>query len=66
MTTTQRPWAHLVAVAAPGGRVGYVLTDQIHTIAGTRLLGRQPAWTLSDDEVDAIRAVLARMTDLAS
>lgn len=62
LTTRQRPdWIHRVAVGPPGGKVSYAVTEQVRTIARSRLTSR--LGELSDDERDALRRVLSKMVD---
>ena len=67
LTTRERPgWIHRIAVVGRGDMGGYVITEQVRTIARTRLVGHRPAWTLTADEIDDVRRVLAKMLDLAT
>jgi mRNA interferase MazF len=62
LTTRERPgWLHRVAVKGPCP-ASYVLTEQVRTIAVSRLSG--PPHTLQPEEIAEIRRVLAKMLDL--
>jgi mRNA interferase MazF len=65
MTTTERPdWLHRVRIDMPGGRVGWVITEQMRTVADSRLADRKPIYKLDAKQILAVRDVLARMVDL--
>lgn len=65
MTTRERPGLlHHLRIEIPGKPTGYVLTEQIRTIAAARLTGTAPMWELKDDQISEVRRVLGRMLDL--
>jgi mRNA interferase MazF len=65
LTSRERPgWLHRVAVTRPGRTTSYVLTEQVRTIARSRLTGQAPAWVLSDQEAEQVRTVLRKMIDI--
>jgi mRNA interferase MazF len=59
----RRQWLHRVPVAG-GARSSWVITEQLRTIARSRLFGTNPAWVLSPAEIVAVRQMLTRMLDL--
>lgn len=54
----RRGWIHRVPVGSGGG---WVITEQIRTVAADRLRRPAPEITLSGDELDQVRHVLAQM-----
>jgi mRNA interferase MazF len=67
LTTRERPgWVHRVPVAGRGKDRGFAITEQVRTVARTRLVGHRPAWVLTDDEITETRTVLAKMLDLVA
>lgn len=59
LTSRERPgWLHRVPV---GGGVGWVITEQLRTIAAQRFRRRAPEITLSDGELAEVQRVLAKM-----
>ncbi|WP_432830025.1 type II toxin-antitoxin system PemK/MazF family toxin [Dactylosporangium sp. CA-092794] len=65
MTTRERPgWLHRVPLRAPHGQGGFVITEQVRTVARSRLQGRRPAWVPTHDEVAAVKQVLRQMIDV--
>lgn len=54
----RRGWRHRVHVSSGGG---WVITEQIRTVAAARFRRPAPEITLSEDEVDEVRYVLAQM-----
>ncbi len=59
LTSVERPgWLHRVPVADGGG---WVITEQVRTIAVQRLRRPAPEITLSDDELAEVQRVLAKM-----
>lgn len=54
----RRGWLHRVHVASGGG---WVITEQIRTVAAARFRRYAPEITLADDELDDVRHVLAQM-----
>jgi mRNA interferase MazF len=54
----RRGWMHRVHVGAGGG---WIITEQIRTVAATRFRRYAPEITLSEDELDEVRHVLAQM-----
>jgi len=62
LTTRERPgWLHRIPVKGPGA-VSYVVTEQVRTIAVSRLAG--PPQTLQPEEIAEVRRVLAKMLDV--
>ena len=65
LTTRARSgWIHRVAIALTGKPVSYALTEQVRTIARSRLVGQTPAWVLAEREVGEVRVVLRKMLDI--
>ncbi|WP_433054481.1 type II toxin-antitoxin system PemK/MazF family toxin [Dactylosporangium sp. CS-033363] len=65
VTTRERPgWLHRVSVHPADRPTGFVVTEQLRTIARSRLQGQRPAWVLTDDEVSAVKTVLRQMVDV--
>jgi mRNA interferase MazF len=65
LTTVERiGWLHRMAVALPGQKTGWAITEQVRTISATRLTGTEPLGQLDEDQIVAIRSVLGRMLDL--
>jgi mRNA interferase MazF len=65
VTTRTRPgWMHRVPVRPADRPTGFVITEQVRTIARTRLQGQRPAWVLTDEETAAVKRVLRQMLDL--
>ena len=59
LTSVERPgWLHQVPVADGGG---WVITEQVRTIAVQRFRRPAPEITLSDDELAEVQRVLAKM-----
>lgn len=59
LTSDERPgWMHRVRIAAGGG---WVITEQIRTVAAARFRRHAPEITVSDDELEEVRHVLAQM-----
>lgn len=59
LTSVERPtWMHRVHVASGGG---WVITEQIRTVSAERLRRPAPQITLTPDELDEVRRVLAQM-----
>jgi mRNA interferase MazF len=54
----RRGWMHRTHVAAGGG---WVITEQIRTVSADRFRRHAPEITLSKDELDEVRHVLAQM-----
>ncbi len=54
----RRGWMHRVHVVSGGG---WVITEQIRTVSADRLRRYAPEITLSEDELDEVRHVLAQM-----
>ncbi len=54
----RRGWMHRVQVGSGGG---WVITEQIRTVAADRFRRHAPETTLSADELDQVRHVLAQM-----
>jgi mRNA interferase MazF len=62
VTTRERPgWLHRIAIHPENRPTGYVITEQVRTVARSRLEGRRPAWVLTNDEVTAVKTVLQQM-----
>lgn len=61
LTTTRRGWMHHVPVA--GGR-GFVLTEQIRTVAADRFRRHAPEIGLTDEELTQVRRLLPQMLTL--
>ena len=62
LTTVERPgWLHRVRVAGTGG---WVITEQIRTVAVDRFRRYAPEITLEPRELSEVRRVLARMVDI--
>jgi len=57
-TVERRGWIHRVHVAEGGG---WVITEQIRTVSADRFRRYAPEITLSNDELDEVRRVLAQM-----
>lgn len=65
LTTVERVgWLHRTEVLVPGHRTGWAITEQVRTISAARLTGAGPIGRLDEDQVAAIRSVLAKMLDL--
>jgi mRNA interferase MazF len=65
MTTRERPgWMHRIRIDIPDRPVGYAITEQVRTVARTRVSGNSPLYTLSAEQVLAVRTVLSKMIDL--
>ncbi len=65
VTTRERSgWIHRVPVHPASRPVGFVITEQVRTIARSRLQGQRPAWVLADDEISAVKTVLRQMIDV--
>lgn len=63
LTSVHRPgWLHRVHVGAGGG---WVITEQVRTLAAQRLRRPAPEIALSDDELGEVQRVLARMLFIA-
>ncbi|MGC1206891.1 MAG: type II toxin-antitoxin system PemK/MazF family toxin [Ornithinimicrobium sp.] len=63
LTSVQRPgWLHRVRIDAGGG---WVITEQVRTLAAQRLRRPAPEITLSNDELSEVQRVLARMLFIA-
>jgi mRNA interferase MazF len=59
LTSVDRPgWLHRIHVAAGGG---WVITEQIRTVSADRFRRYAPEITLSREELDDVRHVLAQM-----
>lgn len=59
MTSVERPgWIHRVGVSAGGG---WVITEQIRTVAADRFRRPAPEIVLTDDELRQVRHVLGHM-----
>lgn len=59
LTSVERPgWIHRVGVAAGGG---WVITEQIRTVAADRFRRHAPEIGLTDDELRQVRHVLGHM-----
>lgn len=59
LTSVERPgWLHRVAVAIGGG---WVITEQVRTIAVQRFRRPAPEITLSEDELVEVQRVLTKM-----
>lgn len=63
-TRERSGWLHRVAVHPAGRPVGFVITEQVRTVARSRLQGQRPAWVLADDEISAVKTVLRQMIDV--
>lgn len=59
----RRGWLHRVQVGSGSG-AGWVITEQIRTIAAERFRRPVPEITLSGGELDEVRRVLAQMLTL--
>ncbi len=57
-------WLHRVPVHPTDRPIGFVLTEQVRTIARSRLQGQRPAWVLTDNETSAVKTVLRQMIDV--
>jgi mRNA interferase MazF len=65
LTTVERPgWLHRIEVTVDSRSRGWAITEQIRTVSATRLTGARPIGTVPDDEVNQLRAVLAKMLAL--
>lgn len=65
VTTRERHgWLHRIPVHSANRSSGFVITEQVRTVARTRLRGQRPAWVLTDDEVSAVKRVLRQMIDV--
>lgn len=65
LTTRSRPGLlHRVEIAMPGQPTGYVITEQLRSIAADRLTRRRPVYELTPDQIADVRAVLRRMVDI--
>lgn len=65
VTTRERSgWLHRVPVYPTSRPVGFVITEQVRTVARSRLQGQRPAWVLADDEISAVKTVLKQMIDV--
>ncbi|MGB3184608.1 MAG: type II toxin-antitoxin system PemK/MazF family toxin [Ornithinimicrobium sp.] len=63
LTSVQRPgWLHRVRVGAGGG---WVITEQVRTLAAQRLRRPAPEIALSNNELDEVQRVLGRMLFIA-
>lgn len=63
LTSVERPgWLHRVPVAGAGG---WVITEQVRTIAVQRFRRPAPEITLSDDELGQVQRVLAKMLHIS-
>lgn len=63
LTSVERPgWLHRVRVSAGGG---WVITEQVRTLAVQRFRRPAPQMTLSQDELAEVQRVLARMLFIA-
>ena len=63
LTSVQRPgWLHRIRVSTGGG---WVITEQVRTLAAQRLRRPAPEITLSKEELGEVQRVLARMLFLA-
>lgn len=63
LTSVRRPgWLHRVRVSAGGG---WVITEQVRTLAEQRLRRPAPEIALSDEELGEVQRVLARMLFIA-
>ena len=58
----RRGWMHRIHVGAGGG---WVITEQVRTISITRFRRYAPEITLSGDELDEVRRMLAQMLTVA-
>ncbi|MFZ0833414.1 MAG: type II toxin-antitoxin system PemK/MazF family toxin [Mycobacterium sp.] len=59
MTSVERPgWVHRVRV---GSAAGWVITEQVRTVAANRFRRYAPEITLAADELNDVRHVLAQM-----
>ncbi len=59
LTTVERHgWMHRVPVAAGGG---WIITEQVRTVAIDRFRRHAPEIALSGDELDEVRRMLAQM-----
>jgi mRNA interferase MazF len=65
VTTRERTgWLHRVPVQPTERPPGFVITEQVRTIARSRLHGQRPAWVLTANEASAVRTVLRQMIDV--
>jgi len=65
VTTRERSsWLHRTPVHPANRPIGFVITEQVRTIARSRLQGQRPAWVLTDDETSAVKTVLRQMIDV--
>ena len=65
VTTRERSgWLHRTPVHPTNHPIGFVITEQVRTIARSRLQGQRPAWVLTDGEASAVKAVLQQMIDV--
>lgn len=61
LTTVERPgWLHRVRVAAGGG---WVITEQLRTVAASRFRRYAPEIQLSEDERTEVRRILSQLID---
>lgn len=59
LTSRERPgWLHRIHVAAADG---WVITEQVRTVAAQRFRRPAPEFSLTDEELDQVRQVFARM-----
>lgn len=59
LTSVERPgWLHRVGVSSGGG---WVITEQVRTVSADRFRRYAPEVTLSADELNEVRHVLAQM-----
>ncbi|WP_188316631.1 type II toxin-antitoxin system PemK/MazF family toxin [Solihabitans fulvus] len=60
----RRGWLHRVEISLPGHKTGWAITEQVRTLSAARLVGTEPVGKLDDDQLAAVRSVLARMLDV--
>ncbi len=65
LTTRERPYLmHRVRIDIPSKRVSYAITEQQRTVAADRLVGNDPMYELTPNQVSDVGNVLRRMTDM--
>jgi mRNA interferase MazF len=65
LTTRERQgWLHHVRVDLPDKPASRVLTEQVRTIAVSRLVGRHPIYTLTSEQAAEVRDVFGQMLDI--
>lgn len=64
VTSKVKPYEHRVPITRPDGMTLYVMTDQIRTVSSLRFNTRRPPWSLTQDEIEAVRRAARFMVDL--